>query len=140
MRIIKKTGLINKSVVPRKPWNATTFFSQRTTDCLSHSRNTQTNRMNTNFSNLIRFLIEKYPSFTLDITVSHNRQTEKKIFSGMFGDNHAGLAITELEFIKKFMQGSANYFSVSVKHNLGWFYHGIEKAYFSALSMEASTA
>jgi hypothetical protein len=146
MRIIKKSGLINKNVVPRQSRNATTFFSQQTTVCLSHSGNAKANQNNTGFPNLIPFLIETESSVSCAITVSHKRQYEKKIFSGksvsvthVLDDsrgNYLTFARPELEFIKKFMQGSGNYFSVSVKHNLGWFYHGTEKAYFSGLCMD----
>lgn len=145
MRIIKKTGLINNNVVPRQPWNATTFFSQRTTHCFSHSGNTMANQNNTNIPNLIPFIFSKSSSNTLDITVSYKRQNENKICFDMsisgtkvlydLKNFYPAVDKTEFTFIKNFVQGSGNYFSVSVEHNLGWLYRGNEKAYFSGLCM-----
>jgi hypothetical protein len=151
MRIIKKSGLNKKNAVPLQYRNATYFYSHQSISGIFHEQathvnspwgNFKTNQYVTSPEYAFRISFKSNSSCIRPITVLGKRQEERikneiAVRTGKVENEFSNLCPIlaveqELKFIGKFMQGSARKSSVSVKHNLGWFYHGIKKAYFSA--------
>jgi hypothetical protein len=149
MRIIRKSGENKKNVVPCQYRNAASSFSQQFLRNNSHLSSTfsvsglQISGPNLNTTNITEangFSLRLKSSGSTFITVSCKRHSEKLADIGLA----IRYGIGQEEFLKycaagrqscfsgKFIHGSAIIISVSVKHNLGWLYHGTKKSYFQA--------
>ena len=155
MRIIKKSDLIIENAVPNQLRNAVYFLSQRSLSNISYvpdsniivwhaeSQAITDGKHNTV---LVNFRLSR---FMMHITVSDTRWDRNGFPQGNMGRllkagpdyEYGQMPWSEnpsLPSAGNFMLGSAGKLSVSVNHNLSWFHHGFEKAYFSGMPNERS--